>query len=51
MVRNGADDPYIRPLNHYGDQIFQKYDDDDDDDDQKYAEQLQLEEALEFSSA
>ncbi|GKD40782.1 zinc finger, C6HC-type containing protein, partial [Tanacetum coccineum] len=46
---NGADDPYIRPLNHYGDQIFQKYDDDDDD--QKYAEQLQLEEALEFSSA
>ncbi|GJY31849.1 zinc finger, C6HC-type containing protein [Tanacetum coccineum] len=107
MVRNGADDPYIRPLNHYGDQIFHKYDDDDDDDDadddddddqyftprssmdpmdleniyvpalmrrndagdpyirplvdyedkifpisddQKYAEQLQLEEALEFSS-
>ncbi|GJZ56646.1 zinc finger, C6HC-type containing protein, partial [Tanacetum coccineum] len=33
MERNDADDPYIQPLIHYGDQIFHKYDDDNDDDD------------------
>ncbi|GKF00972.1 hypothetical protein Tco_0027895, partial [Tanacetum coccineum] len=45
MKRNDVGDPYILPLVDYEDKRFPI------SDDQKYAEQLQLEEALVFSSS